>query len=194
MDASLRHPRLCEDAIMACVIRLSLLLTLGVATLQAQPADLVIRNGKIVTMESSVPEVQALAARGGKIIAVGTNQQMLAYIGSSTKVIDLSGRLAVPGFIEGHGHFTSPSPDSSKGTDISPVWALRRCRSICATSRIGIRLLPWSRPPHAKPSPEPGLSGAAGIKPNGIRRPLPTYKDSLYTTRSAKFLRTIRCG
>ena len=92
---------------MACVIRLSLLLTLGVATLQAQPADLVIRNGKIVTMESSVPEVQALAARGGKIIAVGTNQQMLAYIGSSTKVIDLSGRLAVPGFIEGHGHFTS---------------------------------------------------------------------------------------
>src|ERR1022692_1635539 len=107
MDASLRHPRLCEDAIMACVIRLSLLLTLGVATLQAQPADLVIRNGKIVTMESSVPEVQALAARGGKIIAVGTNQQMLAYIGSSTKVIDLSGRLAVPGFIEGHGHFTS---------------------------------------------------------------------------------------
>jgi hypothetical protein len=78
-----------------------------VAALQAQPADLVIRNGKIVTMESSVPEVQALAARGGKIVAVGTNQQVLAYIGSSTKVIDLSGRLAVPGFIEGHGHFTS---------------------------------------------------------------------------------------
>jgi hypothetical protein len=79
---------------------------LGVAVLQAQPADLVLRNGKIVTMESSVPEVQALAARGGKIVAVGTNQQMLAYIGSSTKVIDLSGRLAIPGFIEGHGHFT----------------------------------------------------------------------------------------
>jgi len=88
------------------VIRSSLLVALGVAVLQAQPADLVLRNGKIVTMESSVPEVQALAARGGKIVAVGTNQQMLAYIGSSTKVIDLSGRLAIPGFIEGHGHFT----------------------------------------------------------------------------------------
>lgn len=89
------------------MIRSSLLVALSVAALQAQPADLVIRNGKIVTMESSVPEVQALAARGGKIVAVGTNQQVLAYIGSSTKVIDLSGRLAVPGFIEGHGHFTS---------------------------------------------------------------------------------------
>src|ERR1022692_3663647 len=89
IDASLSHPRLCGDAIMACVIRLSLLLTLWVAALQAQPADLVIRNGKIVTMESSVPEVQALAARGGKIVAVGTNQQVLAYIGSSTRVIDL---------------------------------------------------------------------------------------------------------
>ena len=75
--------------------------------LSAQPADLVLRNGKIVTMEASVPEVQALAARGGKIVAVGTNQQMQAYIGSSTKVIDLGGRLAIPGFIEGHGHFTS---------------------------------------------------------------------------------------
>ena len=93
-------------AIITCVIRSSLLVALGVAVLQAQPADLVLRNGKIVTMESSVPEVQALAARGGKIVAVGTNQQMLAYIGSSTKVIDLSGRLAIPGFIEGHGHFT----------------------------------------------------------------------------------------
>ena len=94
-------------AIITCVIRSSLLVALSVAALSAQPADLVIRNGKIVTMESSVPEVQALAARGGKIVAVGTNQQMLAYIGSSTKVIDLSGRLAIPGFIEGHGHFTS---------------------------------------------------------------------------------------
>ena len=78
-----------------------------VGVLSAQPADLVLRNGKIVTMEASVPEVQALAARGGKIVAVGTNQQMQAYIGSSTKVIDLGGRLAIPGFIEGHGHFTS---------------------------------------------------------------------------------------
>jgi predicted amidohydrolase YtcJ len=75
------------------------------ATLTAQPADLVLRNGKIVTMESAAPQVQALAARGGKIVALGTDQQMRSYIGPSTKVVDLNGRLAIPGFIEGHGHF-----------------------------------------------------------------------------------------
>jgi predicted amidohydrolase YtcJ len=79
-------------------------LALSIA-LGAQPADLVLRNGKIVTMESAQPQVQALAARGGKIAALGTNQQMRAYMGPSTQVIDLGGRLAIPGFIEGHGHF-----------------------------------------------------------------------------------------
>ena len=76
------------------------------ASLWGQPADLVLRNGKLITMESSVPQAQALAARGGKIVAIGNNQQIQAYIGSATNVIDLGGRLAVPGLIEGHGHFT----------------------------------------------------------------------------------------
>ncbi len=106
MDAScvIRGVR---DAIITCVIRLVPANCPQRRLLQAQPADLVLRNGKIVTMEASVPEVQALAARGGKVIAVGTDSEMLGYIGSSTKVIDLAGRLAIPGFIEGHGHFTS---------------------------------------------------------------------------------------
>jgi predicted amidohydrolase YtcJ len=73
--------------------------------LQAQPADLVLRYGKIVTMESSSPEVEALAARGGKIVALGTNQQIQSFIGPDTKIVNLRGRLAIPGFIEGHGHF-----------------------------------------------------------------------------------------
>ena len=90
---------------MTVVIRLSLFLVLSVAALHSQPADLVLRYGKIVTMQSSAPEVEALAARGGKIVAIGTNQQIQSYIGPSTKIVNLRGRLAIPGFIEGHGHF-----------------------------------------------------------------------------------------
>src|SRR5579864_6521657 len=75
------------------------------SVLVAQPADLVLRNGKLITMETGYSQAQALAARGGKIVALGTNGQMQRYIASSTKVIDLGGRLAIPGFIEGHGHF-----------------------------------------------------------------------------------------
>jgi predicted amidohydrolase YtcJ len=71
-----------------------------------KPADLVLRNGKIVTVESSKPEAQAVAISGGLILALGTDKEIQKYQGASTKIIDLGGKLAIPGFIEGHGHFS----------------------------------------------------------------------------------------
>jgi hypothetical protein len=71
-----------------------------------QAADLVLRGGRIVTVDDRVPEAQALASRGGKIVFVGSNADVARYVGSGTQVIDLAGQLAIPGFIEGHGHFT----------------------------------------------------------------------------------------
>ncbi len=73
---------------------------------QVVPADLVIQNGRIVTVDTRVPEAQALAARDGKIVAIGTTADLARYLGPSTQVIDLHGQLAIPGFIEGHAHFT----------------------------------------------------------------------------------------
>jgi predicted amidohydrolase YtcJ len=72
----------------------------------AAPADLVLRGGRIVTADAARPEVEALAAAGGTIVAVGSNQDVQRYIGSQTRVIDLAGALAVPGFIDAHVHFT----------------------------------------------------------------------------------------
>ena len=68
------------------------------------PADLVLRNGKIVTVDPTRPQASALAARGDRIVALGSDRDLEPYIGPQTRVIDLEGRLAVPGFIEGHGH------------------------------------------------------------------------------------------
>ena len=68
-------------------------------------ADLVLRNGKVVTLDAAKPQVEAIAITAGKIVAVGSNAQIAREIQPSTKVIDLNGRLAIPGFIEGHGHF-----------------------------------------------------------------------------------------
>ncbi len=73
---------------------------------QPEPATLVLRNGRIATVDDAKPEAQALAARGDTLVAVGTNEEVAPYVGPRTKVIDLQGRRAVPGFIEGHGHFT----------------------------------------------------------------------------------------
>ena len=74
--------------------------------LPASAADLVLRNGKILTLDAAQPEVQAIAITAGKIVARGTNAQMASQITPQTKVVDLGGRLATPGIIEGHGHFT----------------------------------------------------------------------------------------
>lgn len=86
-------------------MRLCLIFLLGAAAF-AQPADLVVRNGKIVTMNAAQPVAQALAVRGDRISALGTNADAAKWIGPGTQVIDLHGMLAIPGFIEGHGHFT----------------------------------------------------------------------------------------
>ncbi|MBC7925228.1 MAG: amidohydrolase family protein, partial [Bryobacteraceae bacterium] len=84
------------------------LLPVGLATaaiLLCQPADLILKNGKFVTLESAQPAAEALAIRGDRIAAVGSSAEIAKLAGPKTKVVDLGGRLAVPGFIEGHGHF-----------------------------------------------------------------------------------------
>ena len=69
------------------------------------PADLVLLGGRVVTVDDAVPEGEALAVRGGRIAAVGSTGDIERYVGPDTDVIELDGRLAIPGFIEGHGHF-----------------------------------------------------------------------------------------
>ncbi|MGH7503132.1 MAG: amidohydrolase [Longimicrobiales bacterium] len=70
-----------------------------------EPADLVLTNGRIVTVDDSLPEAQAVAIRDAMIVAVGTTGEIEDFVGATTEVIDLGGRLAIPGFIEGHGHY-----------------------------------------------------------------------------------------
>lgn len=83
------------------------LLALAVAACEspAPTADLVVRGGKIVTMDSNNPQAQALAVVDDTIAALGTDEEIAAWIGDGTRVIDLGGELVVPGFIESHGHF-----------------------------------------------------------------------------------------
>ena len=69
------------------------------------PADLVLLNGKIVTLEDSRPEAQAVAVVGDKIADLGSTEDIKRHVGPKTQVIDLKGQLVIPGFIEGHGHF-----------------------------------------------------------------------------------------
>ncbi|HUR34963.1 MAG TPA: amidohydrolase [Vicinamibacterales bacterium] len=71
-----------------------------------RPADLVLTNGKIVTVEDAQPDVQAMAVNGDTITALGSNAEIQRFVGPGTKVIDLQGALATPGIMEAHAHFT----------------------------------------------------------------------------------------
>jgi len=70
-------------------------------------ADTVLTNGNVVTIDENKPTASAIAIVGDRIAAVGTLEEIDAWVGESTTVIDLQGMTAIPGFIEGHGHFTS---------------------------------------------------------------------------------------
>ncbi len=68
-------------------------------------ADLVLRGGIVATIDPALGTTEAIAISGYRIAATGTNDEISAYIGPETEVIELNGRFAMPGFIEGHGHF-----------------------------------------------------------------------------------------
>lgn len=71
---------------------------------QQDPADLVLLKGGIYTVDSQRSWAQAAAIDDGVIVAVGTNEEIGAYIGNDTEVIDLEGRMAMPGIHDSHVH------------------------------------------------------------------------------------------
>src|SRR6476620_4313746 len=71
---------------------------------QAAP-DLILSNGKIITVDETFSIAQAVAVRGDRIVAVGTNQEINRLAGPNTRRIDLRGKSVVPGFIDDHAHF-----------------------------------------------------------------------------------------
>src|SRR5210317_1546189 len=70
-------------------------------------ADLLLVNADVVTVDEALPRAQAVAIRDDLILDVGTSEAMSRHRGQHTEVIDLEGQMVIPGFIEGHGHYTS---------------------------------------------------------------------------------------
>lgn len=67
-------------------------------------ADLVFKNGAVYTVNPKQPWAQSVAVREGKIVAVGSDEEVSAWIGTDTKVVDLGGRMLLPGFGDAHLH------------------------------------------------------------------------------------------
>ena len=81
------------------------------ALMAAEPADLVLLNGKIWTVNPTHPSAEAVACRGGRITAVGTTAVIRRLAGPTTKVVDLRGKRVLPGFNDAHLHFYQGGQD-----------------------------------------------------------------------------------
>jgi len=85
-----------------------MLLLASLRTAGAQPsASLVLLNGKIWTVNEAQPRAEAVACLGSRIVAVGSNGEIRKWIGAGTEVLDLNGKLVLPGFNDAHVHFFS---------------------------------------------------------------------------------------
>src|SRR5579862_1810592 len=87
-------------------LNVSMLALIATAILHAQPAapDLILTNGKIITVDERFTIAQAVAIRGDRIAAVGSNQEIMQLAGPNTRRIDLRGRAVTPGLIDNHMH------------------------------------------------------------------------------------------
>ncbi len=76
-----------------------------------EPADLVIKNAQVLTIDGDNPQAEAIAIKGEWIVAVSSNKKIQKYIDEATEVIDAEGRLVFPGFNDAHAHFGPINPD-----------------------------------------------------------------------------------
>jgi predicted amidohydrolase YtcJ len=138
------HARVNQTAALppvAMVLAFMTFIGLGMPARGAEPAQLVLIHGRILTVDSRDTIVQALAVRDGKIIAVGTDREILRLAGAATRRIDLRGRTATPGLVDSHAHIADAGVEELYHVHLSDVStvaeAVRRVRTGLATLKPG---------------------------------------------------------
>ncbi|NVM89520.1 hypothetical protein FHT32_003175 [Variovorax sp. SG517] len=122
----------------AAAIAASMLLPVAA---QAQPADLVVTNAKIATLDAAGTMAQAIAVRDGRIVAVGSAAQMGAFTSPATRTVDAGGRTLIPGLTDSHMHAVRAA--LSYSTEVNWIGAgtiaeaMARIRTAAANARPG---------------------------------------------------------
>lgn len=117
-----------------------LLLSVALPLAAAQHADRIFVNGNIWTEDDAHPRAEALAVSGDQLVAVGSNAAIRALASPDTAIVDLHGRLVVPGFQDSHLHFPGPSINE---VDLAGANSLREFQQRIAEFARIHPALPW---------------------------------------------------
>jgi len=86
------------------LISIIVAIVISASAFAQEVADMIYYDGTIITINDAQPQVEAVAVKDGKILAVGNKDELLKSKGDATKLIDLEGRTMLPGFVDAHGH------------------------------------------------------------------------------------------
>jgi predicted amidohydrolase YtcJ len=112
-----RVPRLLLSGVLALA---SITLLSDASGQSTQAPELILRNGRVVTVDASFSIAEAVAISGGRFVAVGKSSDIARMAGPSTRVVDLAGRTVVPGLMDNHLHTAGGGP----GVDLSRARAV----------------------------------------------------------------------
>ena len=125
------------------ILALAILTGLGAPEVAAGAGpDLILHDAVVLTMDPDAPHATALAITGDRIVAVGSDAEVLPLASAGTTVIDLDGRTVTPGFIDSHGHWIGDralygvsTPQDAIQTALEDGWTTgSSCSAVGATS------------------------------------------------------------
>lgn len=129
------------------------------------PADLVLYNAHVVTATLHQPEAQAVAVRGHRIEAIGSDRDIKRLIGPRTRALDLHGQTVIPGLIDSHAHFLETGEDLSEldlSADQAPTWndVVRKVADAVKHAKPGQWILGYGwHQEHWSHAPQPNFEG-----------------------------------
>jgi imidazolonepropionase-like amidohydrolase len=104
-----------------------------------EPAQLVYRNSSVLTLDDNNTLAQAVAVRDKKIVAIGTNRAVNAFVGAGTKVVDLQDKTLIPGIYDAHSHFTLSGTNELFAYTGQAITRIGRAPDCPAVSCTGLR-------------------------------------------------------
>lgn len=155
----------------------------------AEPPDLILHHGKIATVDAKFSLAEAIAIQDRKIVQVGTNDEVLATKGPATRLVDLGGKLVLPGLIDSHTHptgasmheFDHPIPDMETIADVL-AYIKARAQALPAGSWISVRQVFITRLREQRYPSKAELDAAAPEHPVIFS----TGPDAMLSTRALK--------